>query len=196
MCIFQNKWKEFGLIPQVIDTDQSKRISFQELCIGIKQLVKRLPTSVNTRCLCQSHVFELHSQISFFLLHTCWCAGRLLSMISSVCLFFGSRSWRHHLIAHRNGVLDHYTSAVPAMAWSTFKMLWNVLHLQDFRPRIHLTQSDFASFTAGGRLCGADGQLGASEFETAMRKQVPACACSNSYLSVGFHLHAHEEMKA
>ncbi len=43
---------------------------------------------------------------------------------------------------------------------------------QDFRPRIHLTESDFASITANGALCGPDGQLGAVEFENVMRKQV------------------------
>jgi hypothetical protein len=36
---------------------------------------------------------------------------------------------------------------------------------QDFRPRIHLTDSDYSSITADGTLCGDDGTLSASEFE-------------------------------
>ena len=45
---------------------------------------------------------------------------------------------------------------------------------QDLKPRIHLTESDLASFDAGGvgGLCGEDGCIGAAEFEAAMRKQV------------------------
>ncbi len=43
---------------------------------------------------------------------------------------------------------------------------------QDFRPRIHMTASDFSSITADGSLCDSGGQLGAPEFETVMRKQV------------------------
>jgi hypothetical protein len=44
--------------------------------------------------------------------------------------------------------------------------------MQDFRPRIHLTESDFNSITANGTYCDASGQLGAPEFDTVMRKQV------------------------
>jgi hypothetical protein len=41
---------------------------------------------------------------------------------------------------------------------------------QDFKPRIHLTDSDFQSITAG--LCTPDGQLGPLEFEAVMRRQI------------------------
>ena len=43
---------------------------------------------------------------------------------------------------------------------------------QNFHPRIHLTESDFASITDGGILCDSGGFLGPAEFEAAMRKQV------------------------
>ena len=43
---------------------------------------------------------------------------------------------------------------------------------QDFHPRIYLTDSDFASITHNGKLCDAKGQLGPSEFEDVMRRQM------------------------
>ena len=48
---------------------------------------------------------------------------------------------------------------------------------QDFKPHIHLAESDFAAITADGSLCGNDGSLGPKEFEEAMRRQV-MCASS------------------
>ena len=45
------------------------------------------------------------------------------------------------------------------------------VHVQDFTPHIHLTESDFAAITAGGALCDAAGDLGPREFEEAMRRQ-------------------------
>ena len=45
---------------------------------------------------------------------------------------------------------------------------------QDFRPQIHLTESDFNSITDGGRLCGPGGRLNQAEFETVMRSQADA----------------------
>ena len=42
--------------------------------------------------------------------------------------------------------------------------------MQDFKPAIHLTDSDFQSITAG--LCKPDGQLGPLEFEVVMRRQL------------------------
>jgi hypothetical protein len=41
---------------------------------------------------------------------------------------------------------------------------------QDFKPRIHLTDSDFQSITKG--LCKTDGELGPVEFEAVMRRQI------------------------
>ena len=46
------------------------------------------------------------------------------------------------------------------------------LRYQDFKPHIHLAESDFAAITADGSLCGNDGSLGPKEFEEAMRRQV------------------------
>ena len=42
---------------------------------------------------------------------------------------------------------------------------------QDFHPRIHITDSDFASITHDGALCDATGQLGQAEFEEVIRRQ-------------------------
>ena len=44
--------------------------------------------------------------------------------------------------------------------------------LQDFTPRIHVTASDFASFTQNGALCDEEGQLGPREFEHVMRYHI------------------------
>ena len=43
---------------------------------------------------------------------------------------------------------------------------------QDFEPRIHLSDSDFAVITQNGALCDATGRLGPAEFETVMRQQI------------------------
>ena len=43
---------------------------------------------------------------------------------------------------------------------------------QDFYPRIHITNSDFASITENGALCDADGHLGQTEFANVIRRQV------------------------
>ena len=53
--------------------------------------------------------------------------------------------------------------------------------MQDFHPRIHMTDSDFASITLDGKLCDAKGQLGPREFEEVMRRQVPVII-SRQYL--------------
>ena len=45
---------------------------------------------------------------------------------------------------------------------------------QEFSPRIHLSDSDFASFTEGH--CDADGTLGPAGFELAMRRQIKHAA--------------------
>uniref|UniRef100_A0A7S0MVB5 EF-hand domain-containing protein n=2 Tax=Cryptomonas curvata TaxID=233186 RepID=A0A7S0MVB5_9CRYP len=42
----------------------------------------------------------------------------------------------------------------------------------DFTPRIHISDSDFASITQDGELCDARGQLGLDEFERVMRRQI------------------------
>ena len=42
---------------------------------------------------------------------------------------------------------------------------------QDFHPRIHITDSDFASITEDGALCDARGQLGPHEFADVIRRQ-------------------------
>ncbi len=42
---------------------------------------------------------------------------------------------------------------------------------QDFEPRIHLTQADFASITQRGLLCDADGQLTVAQFEARANRQ-------------------------
>ena len=52
------------------------------------------------------------------------------------------------------------------------KFLTSCARTQDFHPRIHLTDSDYASVTASGTLCAEDGRLGAAEFEAAMRRQL------------------------
>ena len=51
---------------------------------------------------------------------------------------------------------------------------------QDFEPRIHLADADFAALTAGGSLCDSEGALGPGEFDAAMRRQATCtrCACS------------------
>ena len=43
--------------------------------------------------------------------------------------------------------------------------------LQEFRPRIHITGSDFASITHDGALCDANNQLGPEEFADVIRRQ-------------------------
>ena len=43
---------------------------------------------------------------------------------------------------------------------------------QDFYPRIHITDSDFASITENGALCDANGHLGQTEFANVIRRQV------------------------
>ncbi len=43
---------------------------------------------------------------------------------------------------------------------------------QDLYPRIHLTESDFASITRQGAHCSTRGTLGPRQFEAAMREQV------------------------
>ena len=42
---------------------------------------------------------------------------------------------------------------------------------QDFHPRIHITDSDFASITDNGNLCDGKGQLGQAEFADVIRRQ-------------------------
>lgn len=44
--------------------------------------------------------------------------------------------------------------------------------VQDLKPRIHITMSDFNSITQSGRLCDSKGQLSAMQFEVAMREQM------------------------
>jgi hypothetical protein len=46
------------------------------------------------------------------------------------------------------------------------------LSIQDFQPRIHLNEADFAVLTRGGALCDAAGRVGPKEFELAMRAQL------------------------
>jgi hypothetical protein len=48
--------------------------------------------------------------------------------------------------------------------------VWQPRIGQDFKPRIHMTDSDFQSITSG--LCGPDGTLGPLEFEAVMRRQI------------------------
>lgn len=43
---------------------------------------------------------------------------------------------------------------------------------QDVTPRMHLTDSDFVSFSHRGALCSPNGELGPNEFERVMREQV------------------------
>jgi hypothetical protein len=44
--------------------------------------------------------------------------------------------------------------------------------MQDFKPRIHLSESDYAVFTQNGTLCDEHGNLGPQQFETALRRQM------------------------
>jgi hypothetical protein len=46
--------------------------------------------------------------------------------------------------------------------------------LQDFRPPIHLSESDFTSITANGSFCDERGRLGPAEFSRVMKKQARA----------------------
>lgn len=41
---------------------------------------------------------------------------------------------------------------------------------QDFKPRIHISESDFATITMDGKLCNSSGKLGAEQFETVFRR--------------------------
>jgi hypothetical protein len=43
---------------------------------------------------------------------------------------------------------------------------------QDLHPRIHLTESDFASITRKGALCSSRGRMNPAQFEAAMREQL------------------------
>ncbi len=43
-------------------------------------------------------------------------------------------------------------------------------HWQDFKPRIHISESDFATITLDGKLCNSDGNLEAAQFETVFRR--------------------------
>jgi hypothetical protein len=43
---------------------------------------------------------------------------------------------------------------------------------QDFRPRIHVSESDFATITMDGKLCNSDGRLGKSQFEAVFRRML------------------------
>ena len=44
--------------------------------------------------------------------------------------------------------------------------------MQDFKPRIHLSESDYAVLTQGGALCDENGNLGPEQFEEALRNQM------------------------
>lgn len=55
------------------------------------------------------------------------------------------------------------------------------VYTQAFHPRIHVTDSDFASMTNNGALCNAKGQLGPAEFERVIRRQVRDWVASGSY---------------
>ncbi len=46
------------------------------------------------------------------------------------------------------------------------------LCVQDFQPTIYMTDADFANITNNGALCDSNGELGPSEFEDMMRKQI------------------------
>ena len=47
------------------------------------------------------------------------------------------------------------------------------MYTQNFRPRMHLTHSDFASITEEGRLCDHNGHLGPREFEVSLSPLSP-----------------------
>mmetsp|Transcript_67340 Transcript_67340/g.179747 ORF Transcript_67340/g.179747 Transcript_67340/m.179747 type:complete len:641 (-) Transcript_67340:424-2346(-) len=55
----------------------------------------------------------------------------------------------------------------------------------DFTPRIHMSDSDFASITNDGALCDSRGQLGPAEFETVMRLQIRHLTQSMLQLGTG-----------
>ena len=44
--------------------------------------------------------------------------------------------------------------------------------VQDLKPHIHLTDSDFASITNDGKLCDEGGSIRPAEFEAAIRQQL------------------------
>jgi hypothetical protein len=43
---------------------------------------------------------------------------------------------------------------------------------QDFSPRIHVSESDFATMTLDGKLCNSFGTLGAEQFEAVFRRML------------------------
>jgi hypothetical protein len=43
---------------------------------------------------------------------------------------------------------------------------------QDFRPRIYVSASDFATITLEGKLCNSAGKLGTEQFETVFRRML------------------------
>ena len=50
--------------------------------------------------------------------------------------------------------------------------------VQDFTPRIHISEEDFGVMTRGGELLDDEGQLRIEAFEEVMRDQVPAASAS------------------
>ncbi len=46
------------------------------------------------------------------------------------------------------------------------------LILQDFKPRIHVSESDFATITLEGELCNSSGKLGRDHFEAVFRRML------------------------
>ncbi len=59
---------------------------------------------------------------------------------------------------------------------STLVYLWQYIctdlipNDQDFKPQIHISESDFATITLDGTLCNSVGKLGAEQFETVFRR--------------------------
>ena len=55
--------------------------------------------------------------------------------------------------------------------------------VQSFQPKLHMTESDFETFTHNGSLCDDEGGLGLQNFEDLMRNEVcvlqfPTCVFS------------------
>jgi hypothetical protein len=48
----------------------------------------------------------------------------------------------------------------------------DLLWLQPFQPKLHVSDADFLSMTHNGKLCDEEGGLGEREFEQVMREQV------------------------
>jgi len=83
-------------------------------------------------------------------------------------------------IAHY-GTAEDLTARIEALFQSldvdesgklSFREMWRGLQKLNFRPRIELTLDDFEALTDGGELCNDKGELGSTQFEEMIRRQL------------------------